>query len=138
MANFLTSHKLLDPTKNLILESSEFKLSNSKLVTAKVVLQLAFLGLLLLTFAPSLLTIFHRRRQFALLPQLPKMGIFGRWLLGNIDLYFYVMRHLTIEEGKREKNVSLKKLQFIFFQRLHKPKQTVLQAPLQTPPTLYR
>lgn len=38
-------------------------------------------------------------REFAKLPRMPIIGSVG-WLLGNLDLYYYTMRHLGVEEGK--------------------------------------
>lgn len=35
---------------------------------------------------------------FRKLPQLPAFGRLG-WLLGNVDIYLYAMRHLSIAEG---------------------------------------
>ena len=35
---------------------------------------------------------------FGKLPQLPFVGLAG-WLLGNIDMYVYAMRHLNADQG---------------------------------------
>ena len=97
-AIFSTSDQLPEP-------SNVFSSSVKLLISARATLQLAFLALLLAKLVPFLVITFHRRRLFNQLPQLPKLGVIGRWLLGNIDVYFYAMQHLTIEEGKFKKFV---------------------------------
>mgnify|MGYP007002774721 CR=1 FL=1 len=43
---------------------------------------------------------------FRKLPQLPVFGRLG-WLLGNVDIYLYAMRHLSVAEGKLKFNFFL-------------------------------
>ena len=43
---------------------------------------------------------YRRFTEFSKLPRLPLIGPVG-WLIGNLDVYFYTMRHLGVEEGKR-------------------------------------
>ncbi len=98
-------------TTNQFPELSSFlRFSSVKLdISTWATLQLAFLCFFLAKLVPFLVITFHRRRLFNQLPQLPKLGVIGRWLLGNIDVYFYAMQHLTIEEGKFKKVCSLEK-----------------------------
>ena len=49
---------------------------------------------------------YRRFTAFAKLPRLPLIGPVG-WLIGNLDVYYYTMRHLGVEEGKRANDIIL-------------------------------
>lgn len=44
---------------------------------------------------------YRQTREFSKLPRLPIIGPIG-WFLGNLDVYYYTMRHLDVEEGKSQ------------------------------------
>ena len=48
---------------------------------------------------------YRRFTAFAKLPRLPLIGPVG-WLIGNLDVYYYTMRHLGVEEGKRANDIT--------------------------------
>ncbi len=52
---------------------------------------------------------------FRKLPQLPIFGRLG-WLLGNVDIYLYAMRHLSVAEGNLEINFFFNFIIFIISQ----------------------
>ena len=52
---------------------------------------------------------------FRKLPQLPAFGRLG-WLLGNVDIYLYAMRHLSVAEGNLEINFFFNFIIFIISQ----------------------
>ena len=68
------------------------------LVNPVRVLILAILTYLLCPWLLKLINEFRFSKKFSKLPRLPIIGPAG-WLLGNLDIYYYTMRHLSVAQG---------------------------------------
>src|SRR5699024_1526185 len=62
------------------------------------VLILSILTYLLCPWLLKLINEFRISKKFSKLPRLPIIGPAG-WLLGNVDIYYYTMRHLSVAQG---------------------------------------